>query len=106
MHPMRERETIMQIGEPLTPYERLALLARQVVVSKLETRKSLLNKKKKEFPIKPDYSDFVEPFRIYLRKELLLARIQQAKEDQRLDRLPELRKELVEAERDIIRFVL
>jgi hypothetical protein len=89
-----------------TSEERLAGLARAIVVARLVLRGSASHLTDKPFALKPDASDFVSPFRVLLRKEKLLERIDEAQIAHRWDRVVELEAELKEAEKEILRLVL
>jgi predicted ribosome quality control (RQC) complex YloA/Tae2 family protein len=89
-----------------TSEERLAELARQIVITKLVLRGPASHLTDKPFALKPDTSDFISPFRVALRKELLLVRIDESQQAHRWDRVTELERELAEAEKEIIRLVL
>ena len=89
-----------------TAEERLAGIARQIVVTKLVLRGPSVHLTDKPFALKPERSDFTEPFRTVLRKELLLVRIDEAQQGHRWDRVTELEAELIDAEKEILRLVL
>jgi hypothetical protein len=90
----------------LTADGRLALLARQIVVTKLVLRSPATHLTDKPFALRPEAADFQKPFEIYLRKEFVRVRIDEARNAHRWDRVAELELELIDAEQAIVRLVL
>jgi hypothetical protein len=89
-----------------TPEERLSHLARLIVVARLRLRETVGNAIAPYYPMRPDESDFLQPFRILLRIELLMVRIDQAEKDGCEEAAAEYRKEILNAEVEFIKLTL
>jgi hypothetical protein len=90
-----------RIHDEETPEGRLAAVARTLVL-RMEEK----HRKTNVGPQKPDYVDFREAFAPYMRKELLLARIDEARKTSAKAltcRIMELNSELFEVEKLITR---
>jgi|SRR6267378_2939521 len=85
--------------EELTPEGRLAIVVRALVLKLAEQHRNT-----RVGPREPDYSDFREALRPYVRRELLFARIDEARKTAATaltGRMKELAAELLACELDI-----
>lgn len=89
-----------------TPEERLSHLARLIVVARLKVRETIGHAITPYYPLRPDESDFLQPFRILLRIELLMVRINQAEIDGHEEAAAEYRKEILTAEVEFVKLTL
>ena len=89
-----------------TPEERMAILARLIVIAKIEMGPSPSGLGR-GLPYRPSESDFLGPFRTQLRLELLMVRLDEARKGSHSnDRIAELQEEIIEAEKQIRVMVL
>lgn len=86
--------------------ERIARVARQIVVTKLQLRTPAVHLTSGPFALRPDVEDFQKPFEVYLRKEMLVVARDEARRGNHFDRVAELETEMIEADKAILRLVL